>query len=166
MKRMPFTGAPANVPGPKWCERCKGFACFRIALMSNDMSHSMDSVPFEGQLLETLAEFEPTLVAGKDTYRVYATHHAKGVLVVWPHLLSEVFIDFSDRGEVVFSESVEYYDGEPREEQLRDIAQVLRNFFLNETRVASVGRMLRRTELQFCCANRWVSVFQSGGNET
>jgi hypothetical protein len=126
----------------------------------------MDGASFQRQVLETLREFEPTLVAGNEAYRVSATHQAKGALVVWPLLVSEVFIDFSDRGEVVFSESIEYYDEEPREEQLRDIAQVLRNFFLNETRVASVGRLLRRTELQFRSANEWFSVFQSGANET
>jgi hypothetical protein len=126
----------------------------------------MDGAPFEQQLLEALANFEPTLTAGNEAYRVSATHHAKHALMVWPLLLSEVFIDFSERGEVVFSESVEYYDKEPREEQLRDIAQVLRNFFLNETRIATVGGLLRRTELQFHLADQWVSVFQSGADET
>lgn len=126
----------------------------------------MNSQQFERQLLEVLADFEPALSVENGAHRIAATKHPKSALVVWPYSLAEVFLDFSDHGEVVFSESVEYYDEEPREEQLKDIARVLRNFLLNETRVSTVGRLLSRSELQFRQGDKWISVFQSSANET
>jgi hypothetical protein len=125
----------------------------------------VDSPAFAKQLLEALAAFEPVLSTEGGAYRVCAKNQAKSAVVVWPYPLAEVFLDFMEDSEVVLSESVEYYAEEPPAEQVKDIAQVLRNFFLNETRVATVGAALKRRELQFRHGNQWVSVL-SGASET
>jgi hypothetical protein len=120
----------------------------------------VDGPAFAKQLLEALAAFEPALSTENGAYRVLAKYEAKGAVVIWPYPLAEVFLEFVEGGEVVLSESVEYYAAEPPAEQLKDIAQVLRNFFLNETRVATVGAVLKRSELQFRRGEKWVSVLR------
>lgn len=112
------------------------------------------------QLVEALADFTPSLSVEKGAHRLAVKHHAKSVVVVWPHSLGEVCFDFLEDGEVLLAESVEYYDEEPPAVQAQDVAQVIRNFLLNETRVVAVGTLLKRQELQCCNGGNWVSVFR------
>jgi hypothetical protein len=121
----------------------------------------LDGPAFEKLLLEALADLSPTIGARGSVYRVSANSGAKRAAITWPYPLGEVFLDLTEHNEVVFSESVEYYEGEGFVEQVEDIAHVLRNFFHNETRVVVVGSLLKRRELQFRAGSGWVSVFAS-----
>jgi hypothetical protein len=118
-----------------------------------------DAALFERQLCAALADFGPSLSFDKSAFRVVARKDSKSVLVLWPHPVAEVFLDFVDGGQTVLSESVEYYDAEQVTEQVQDVAQAIRNFLLNETRVAVVGRLFRRSELQLRLGDGWISVF-------
>ena len=114
---------------------------------------------FEQQLLDALADFAPTLAVEKGSYRINAMFDSKQVAIVWPYPLAEVFLDFSVPDGVIFSEWVEYYDGESDAEQILDIARTVRNFLLHEIRVVKIDRLLKRSELQFQQAGTWSSVF-------
>jgi hypothetical protein len=111
-------------------------------------------------LVDALAEFSPSQSVDGGVHRLAVTYEAKSVVVVWPQSLGEVYFDFLESGEVLLAESVEYYDEEPPAEQAQDIAQVVRNFLLNETRLVAVGRLLKRQELQHRNQGTWVSVFR------
>jgi hypothetical protein len=132
---------------------------------SNVLGVTVDSPEFEQQLLEALAGFQPSLTMANGAYRVSATRQSKDAVVVWPYPRAEVFIDFLEHSIVLLTESIEYDDAKPPAEQVQDLARVLRNFFLHETRVVGVGTLLKRQELQFRRGNKWVSVF-GGTSET
>ena len=112
-------------------------------------------------LLNGLTQFNPTLAVDPSAYRLDVESGTKKVTVLWPSEAGEVFFDFHKDGQVLLSESVEYYEGEPQDDQAEDISRVVMNFLLNEVRVVHVGRLLKRHELQSNQSGRWLSVFQS-----
>jgi len=113
------------------------------------------------QLLKSLAQFQPVVAAEQDARRLRFQSGRKVVVVLWPNQVGEVFFDFMQDTEVLKAESVEYYAAEDQVQQAEDIARVVRNFLLNEVRVAELGVLLKRTELQCNRGGMWMSVFES-----
>jgi hypothetical protein len=119
----------------------------------------VDNSAFEKLLLETLADFSPTISKRDGAYHVSAESGVKRVNIVWPYPLGEVFLDFLEHGEVLHADWVDYYNGEETVEQVEDIARVVRNFLHNETRVAVLGSSLEDRELQYWMQTKWISIF-------
>lgn len=112
------------------------------------------------RLLELMAQFKPKSSAEKDAHRLEFQHRGKSVVIFWPNLVMEVFFDFIEGGEKLLAESVEYYDSESPETQAQDIAEIAQRFLLNETRLVTVGSLLKRREIQYCRASEWMTIFQ------
>ena len=111
-------------------------------------------------LLNSLSRFNPVVSAGSDSHCVRFEHGEKAAKLTWPTQVAEVFFDFMKDGEIVLSESVEYYDDETRSEQAEDVARVLLNFLLHEVRVVQSGAFLKHKELQSCRGGEWLSIFR------
>lgn len=109
---------------------------------------------FENLVNVALRRFAPSVKLEEEAYRVTVEVGCKRVEVLWPKN-AEVFFRFEDEGVVLLAESLEYYEGESRPEQLEDVARVVENFLVNATRVTVVGTFLRRTELQYCKDGCW-----------
>lgn len=82
----------------------------------------------ESLLQASLAEFAPEITTGKIAYELVAHVPDRKITVTWPCSLMEVFFDFSGPGERVFSESVEFYEGESSAELAEYVAYVAKRF--------------------------------------
>ena len=119
----------------------------------------MDLPPYIALLVKSLSPFSPTLNAQNDAHEIQFERSPKAVTVLWPNQVGEVFFDFREDGELLLSQSVEYYGDEIGAEEAADVARTVENFLLNEIRVTEVGWFPRRTELQYLCGEKWRSVF-------
>ncbi len=113
------------------------------------------------RLLKSLAQHNPAVSAEENAYRLRFARDLKLVEILWPNQGSEVFFDFMNSEELLFSESIEYYEKETGMEQAEDVARVVQNFLLNEVKVAEAGLLLRRRELQSYRSGKWLSVFEA-----
>ena len=113
----------------------------------------------EKELCLALKEFSVQLSCSGETYTLKAAISEKSIKVTWPHPLMEVFFDFVEHGNVIFSESVEFYENETQNE-LRDyLIYVVKRFFNLPTRIESIGRFPKRKELQVKESEQWSSIF-------
>jgi len=119
----------------------------------------MELPPYIALLVKTLSPFSPTFEAQKDAHEMRFQRRPKAVTVLWPNQIGEVFFDFMADGELLLSQSVEYYGDEIGAEEATDVARTVENFLLNEIRVTEVGWFPKRTELQYLCGEKWRSVF-------
>ena len=113
----------------------------------------------EKELLTSLSGYEPTINWEKDAYNLKLEYKNKSTKVVWPYPLMEVFFDFWEGNKKIFSESFEFYENETNEELVEYLLEISNNFFSNETRIETFGKLLKRNELQFKKGEEWVSVF-------
>ena len=120
----------------------------------------MELPPYITLLVKSLSQFSPTLKAQKDAHEMQFERSPKAVTVLWPNQVGEVFFDFMEDGELLLSQSVEYYGDEIGAEEATDVARTVENFLLNEIRVTEVGWFPKRTELQYLCGEKWRSVFE------
>lgn len=113
----------------------------------------------EKVIAESLAEYSPRLSWENNAYRLKAGKAVMNVEVVWPYPLMEVYFDFTEKEEKVFSESVEFYEGESNSELAEYIVHVVRRFLDNPARIEKLGILLKRTELQVSKDGKWINVF-------
>ncbi len=119
----------------------------------------MDLPPYIALLVKSLSSFSPTLKAQDEAYEMQCERSPKAVTVLWPNQVGEVFFDFMEDGELLFSQSVEHYGDEVGAEEATDVARTVENFLLSEIRVTEVGWFPKRKELQYLCGEKWRSVF-------
>jgi hypothetical protein len=119
----------------------------------------MELPPYITLLVKSLSPFSPNLNAQKDAHEMHFERSPKTVTVLWPNQVGEVFFDFMADGELLLSQSVEYYGDEIGAEEATDVARTVENFLLNEIRVTEVGWFPKRTELQYLYGEKWRSVF-------
>jgi hypothetical protein len=112
-------------------------------------------------LLKSLTQHNQAVTAEENAYRLRFNRDSKLVEVLWPNQGNEVFFDFMNREELLFSESVEYYENETGLQQAEDIARVVQNFLIDEVKVAEAGLLLKRRELQSYRSGKWLSVFEA-----
>ena len=113
----------------------------------------------ENELNSALKEFSVQLTCSGEAYTLKAAKSEKSIEINWPHPLMEVFFDFVENGNVIFSESIEFYENETQKE-LRDyLIYVVKRFFNLPTRIESIGRLPKRTELQVKESEQWSSIF-------
>ena len=118
----------------------------------------MDS-KIETLLLDRMNEFNPKLSFENDAHKLIVSLDDKRAEIVWPNPIMEVFFDFWEDEEKVFSESLEYYDGENVNEVVNDIHESISRFLLNSTRLVKKGLILKITEFQYKKGDVWISVF-------
>ena len=110
--------------------------------------------------MQALSEFAPTMEVVSGAYEIFAAHGPKLVKLGWPvGIASEVYFDFIENGDVILSESVEYYEGELAPEQIADVARTVANFLLHPTKLVEFGRFFTRKQLQYQEGLQWKSVF-------
>ena len=116
-------------------------------------------IKLENNLVNSLSSYAPRIGRDKEAYMLEASYKNKRALVVWPYPLMEIFFDLWDNNKKIFSESLEFYENENKEELAEYLIKILKNYFDHETRVETEGKLLKRQELQFKNGDEWVSVF-------
>lgn len=120
----------------------------------------MDRNPnLEQSLKSSLADYNPVLELEGDAYKLRLNQGDKHIKVTWPYPLMEVYFDFWDGETIVFSESFEFYEKETDEELAEYITDVAKKYLTNQTRIITIGKLLKRKELQFNDGSEWISVF-------
>jgi len=113
----------------------------------------------EHKLKSALKEFSVILNWSGEAYTLKATKSQKTIEVTWPFPLMEVYFDFVENGNVAFSESIEFYENETQTD-LRDyLVYVVQRFFNLPTRIETIGRFPKRTELQVKESEQWSNIF-------
>ncbi len=111
-------------------------------------------------LLTVCEKYSPAICCEKEVYKILMTYKNKRAEVIWPSKLREVFFDFWDSEERIFSDSVEFYSkDEPITNMPIYIGNVLTNFFEHQTRLQQSGGWLKIEELLFEKDGRWQTVF-------
>jgi len=113
----------------------------------------------EKELCSALKEFSVQLSCSGEAYTLKAAISEKSIKVTWPLPLREVFFDFVENGKVIFSESVEFYENETQKEMREYLIYVVKRFLNLATRIESIGRFPKRTELQVKDSEKWSSIF-------
>ncbi len=116
-------------------------------------------IKLENELLESLKDFSVTIDIEGDAYKLTAQDDSKHILVTWPYPLMEVWFDFTDGGQVIKTESIEFYDGEPVSELFDYVTYIIKNYLNHPTRIETTGRFLKIQELQINTKGQWVNVF-------
>ncbi len=111
------------------------------------------------KLTEALAGYSAQLNWLHDAYNLSAEKVPKRVKITWPYPLTEVYFDFLQNDANIFSESIEFYDGESSDELCEYVAHVVKRFLDHPSRIESLGTFLKRTELQILEGDKWISVF-------
>jgi hypothetical protein len=113
----------------------------------------------ENSLLSSLVRFLPKLTVERNAYKLVSTFETKCVEVIWPHPLKEVFFDFLDSGEKIYSDSIEFSEDERAIDISEYLVKVIENFLLHETRLDEVGVVFKSRELKFSNDRGWQSIF-------
>jgi hypothetical protein len=113
----------------------------------------------ELSLKSSLADYNPVLELEGDAYKLHLNQGDKRIKVTWPYPLMEVYFDFWDGETIIFSESFEFYENETHEELAEYLVDVAKKYLTNQTRTITIGKFLKRKELQFNDGSEWSPVF-------
>jgi hypothetical protein len=113
----------------------------------------------EQEIIDSLKEYSAVITCEKQSYKVTANNDIKNITITWPYPLMEVFFDFAENKEIIMSESIEFYENET-EEDLRDyIVNITKRFFNLPVRIETLGKLLKRKELQVYQNSEWCSIY-------
>ncbi len=111
-------------------------------------------------LVKVCEKYSPKVRYEKETYKLFATYQDKRAEVVWPSKLNEIFFDFWDSEERIFSDSVELYQEDELAANIPDyIGDVLYSFFEHETRLQTGDKPLKIQGLLFKKEGEWQTIF-------
>lgn len=113
----------------------------------------------ETKFIRSLKDFSVEIVVENNAYKLVAQLNSKSILVTWAYPLMEVFFDFKENNKAINSDSIEIYDGESVSELHEYVTSIIINYFRHQTRIETLGRLLKRQELQIYSNGQWMSVF-------
>lgn len=82
----------------------------------------------------------------------------KSVCLTWPNELGEIFLSYSENSEVIFEDWFECLESEEVDDFISYADDVCKRFIFNESRVKTVGFILRNEELQYKLDGIWRNV--------
>lgn len=113
----------------------------------------------EQEIVESLKEYSAAITCENQSYKVTVNNDIKSITITWPYPLMEVFFDFAANKEIIMSESIEFYENETGEDLCDYIIKITKRFFNLPVRVETLGKILKRKELQVYQNSEWCSIY-------
>ena len=77
------------------------------------------------RLIEALFEFNPTNLGSNDVWKILLSSKNKKIELTWPYPVMEIYFDFIESEEKVFTEWFEYYENETNEEIITEVVKYI-----------------------------------------
>jgi hypothetical protein len=113
----------------------------------------------EKDITDVFSEYSPRIEWDDDVYHLFITKGTKQIKVVWAYKVSEVNFDFFEDDIKIYTDWIDFYEGETTSEIFNLITFLVNRFVNLPSRVVTEGRWLRTTNLEVCENGQWVNIY-------
>jgi hypothetical protein len=97
---------------------------------------------FEKELLDFLDGYSSNLSWENESYKLIVFKSEKTVEITWPYPINEVYFDFFENENKIFTEWVEFYADESLSEQCKHISYIAKRYLDLPCRIDTSGKLL------------------------